>query len=111
MFHHSLIGLGNQHFAAPISQQPKRTIMKLTPLVTCVFIAIASASAQQLIYDNTLNFSGQVYLNGGAANQAGNTITRLVADDITPLSGYAGMPIQTISFSVGNLNPVAVSAR
>src|SRR4051812_11160069 len=87
--------------------------MKLTLRIlgACVFAALASASAQQLIYDNTLNFSGQVFLNGGAANQSGNTITRLVADDITPLSGYAGMPIQTISFSVANLNPVAVSAR
>jgi hypothetical protein len=86
--------------------------MKLTlRILACTLAALASASAQILIYDNTLNFSGQVFLNGGAANQSGNTITRLVADDITPLSGYAGMPIQTISFSVANLNSVAVSAR
>ena len=74
--------------------------------------AVASVSAQELfVYRNLDNYSGQSYANGGATTQSGNTITRLVADDLTPLSGFAGQTISNIYFSVANLNTVAVSAR
>ena len=77
-----------------------------------LFAAVASVSAQELfVYRNLDNYSGQSYANGGAATQSGNTITRLVADDLTPLSGFAGQTISNIYFSVANLNTVAVSAR
>jgi hypothetical protein len=72
---------------------------------------LASASAQVLIYDNTITSAGGSFYNGGATTIAGNTITRLVADDITPLSGYAGQTVANIWFSVANNNSVAVSAR
>ena len=71
----------------------------------------ASATAQQLIYQDTTTFTGNAFFNGGSANQAGNTITRLMADDSTPLTGYAGQSATSIFFSVANGNNVAVSAR
>jgi PEP-CTERM motif len=90
--------------------------MKLTLrlLVACMAaaFALASASAQELfIYNNTLSNTGSFFPNGGAALVGANTITRLVADDLTPIGGYAGMPIDNLYFSVVNANAGAVSAR
>jgi hypothetical protein len=62
-------------------------------------------------YSNVDNFSGASFVAGGAANQAGNTITRLAADDITPAAGFSGSNISRITFSVANLNSANVSAR
>lgn len=62
-------------------------------------------------YSNVTSFLGQAYANGGAADQAGNAISRLVADDITPLGTFAGQSVTSFTFSVANLNTVAVSAR
>ncbi len=60
-------------------------------------------------YSNVTNFSGSAFSHGGAAVQAGNTITRLVADDINMI---AALPTVTqITFSVTNLNTVPVVAR
>src|SRR5215813_6564653 len=87
--------------------------MKLTlrMLVACL-LALASASAQELfIYNDTTVNTGSYFPNGGAALVGANTITRLVADDITPISGYSGMAISNIYFSVINGNATAVSAR
>lgn len=90
--------------------------MKLTPklLGACVALAaaLASASAQELfIYNDTTVNTGSFFPNGGASVVGANTITRLVADDLTPISGYAGMPIDNLYFSVVNGNAAAVSAR
>ena len=62
------------------------------------------------VYDNT-TFVGSAFINGGAANQSGNTITRMVLDDLTPIPGYAGSPITQITFSVANFNAAVISAR
>jgi hypothetical protein len=62
-----------------------------------------------LDYSNVTNFLGLASVHGGAENQAGNIITRLLADDITPASGGTG--VTQMKFSVANLNDVAVSAR
>lgn len=90
--------------------------MKLTlrTLVASILVvgALVSASAQELfIYNNTVNSTGSFYANGGASLVGANTITKLVADDLTLTSGYAGMPIDNIYFSVVNANATAVSAR
>jgi hypothetical protein len=75
-------------------------------------LALASASAQELfIYNNTTVNTGSFFPNGGAALVGANTITRLVADDLTTIPGYAGMPVNNIYFSVVNANAAAVSAR
>src|SRR6266850_2577846 len=87
--------------------------MKLTlrMLVACL-LALASASAQELfIYDNTTINTGSYFPNGGAALVGANTITTLVADDLTPVSGFAGMAVNNIYFSVVNANAAVVSAR
>jgi hypothetical protein len=62
-------------------------------------------------YANVTNFSGFAFSNAGAANQSGNTITTLVADDITPTGIGAGFDVASFTFSVSNLNSVNVSAR
>ncbi len=89
---------------------PLRNRLSLIPALTLA-ATIVSASAQVLVYDNTITSAGGNFYNGGATTISGNTITRLVADDITPLSGYAGLTMSSISFSVANNNSVAVSAR
>ncbi|HRF59230.1 MAG TPA: PEP-CTERM sorting domain-containing protein [Fimbriimonadaceae bacterium] len=60
------------------------------------------------IYNNIRDTFAGVAPSGGAALQSGNTITKLLADDIVPV-GAGG--IVEFWFTVGNLNSVAVSAR
>jgi hypothetical protein len=85
---------------------------KIACVAALAFLAtVASTSAQIFAYDNTETSSSGFFLNGGSANQSGNTITRLVADDITPAAGFGGMTIDRIYFSVHNENAAAVSAR
>lgn len=63
-------------------------------------------------YDNTTNFLGQAFANGGAQNQSGNTITRLVADDLRGIHPFfVGKQVTQMTFAVANLNATAVSAR
>src|SRR5438034_544791 len=74
---------------------------------------LGRAPAQVIVYDNTTiaNFSGFGYPNGGATLIAGDTITRMVADDIVPVQAAIGQAITSITFSIGNFNAVAVTAR
>lgn len=89
----------------------KLTLRTLAACAATAF-ALASASAQELfIYDNTTANTGSFFANGGAALVGANTITTLVADDLTPISGYGGMAVSNIYFSVVNGNATAVSAR
>lgn len=69
---------------------------------------VAGRATPGAVYSNVDNFTGNAYANGGAANQAGNTITTLVADDIL-MAGPSS--ITSFTFSVANFNTVAVSAR
>lgn len=86
--------------------------MKSRLILLAVLCLALTAQAQELfIYNNTVSNTGSFYPNGGAALVGANTITRLVADDMTPISGYAGMPINNLYFSVANANVAAVSAR
>lgn len=76
--------------------------------------AIAGVLAPNAIvgaYSNVTNFLGSGFAPGGAALQSGNTITRLVADDLTPNPVYAGLDVVSISFALVNLNPAAVTFR
>jgi len=76
-----------------------------------VAVTTAGVQADTVVYNNLTTFSGFAYANGGATNQAGNTITTMVADDITPGAGLVGSTINSFTFTVANLNAVAVSAR
>lgn len=72
----------------------------------------ASDRSNNPYYDNTVNFLGQAFANGGATNQAGNTITRLVADDLRGIHPFfVGKSVTSITFSVANLNTTSVSVR
>ena len=63
-------------------------------------------------YSNIDTFTGSGFSHGGAAVLSGNTITRMVMDDLTFALPYlAGQNISSFTFSVTNLNTVAVSAR
>lgn len=70
-----------------------------------------STNVATLAYSNTASFLGQAFVNGGTANQSGNLITRLVADDLTPAAGMGGLPVIQFTFSVANLNGAAVAFR
>jgi hypothetical protein len=80
-------------------------------LLVGLCLALSTQAQELFIYNNTVSNTGSFFPNGGAALVGANTITRLVADDLTPISGYAGMPINNIYFSVVNANAGAVSAR
>jgi hypothetical protein len=73
--------------------------------------AAAKSPGQVIVYDNTTNSSTNAFQNGGATDLSGDTITRYVADDITPLTGFAGRSITQFRLSVANLNTAAVTAR
>lgn len=62
-------------------------------------------------YSNLATFSGQAFPHGGTQNQSGNLITRLVADDVTPMGAAAGADVTELRFSVANLNASSVSVR
>lgn len=63
------------------------------------------------IYDmDDIAVSGS-FLNGGAAVQSGNTITRMVMDDCTTAAYTYGSFITRLYFSVVNANTVSVAAR
>lgn len=77
----------------------------------CAAVAVSTAaSAQTVTYNNLTTFTGQVFSNGGSVNQAGNTITRMVADDINIASPTTSR-MTSFTFTVTNLNATAVSAR
>jgi Secretion system C-terminal sorting domain len=62
------------------------------------------------IYSDVTTFSGSGAANGGAALQAGNTITTLVADSLG-LIGSPPFSVGAFKFSVVNFNAVNVLAR
>jgi hypothetical protein len=89
----------------------RRVATPLFALGLAALLSPAAARADVLLYSNTTNFLGFGYSNGGAANQAGDTITSMVADDITAGAGLGGLAVNQFGFSVVNFNAAAVSAR
>jgi hypothetical protein len=67
------------------------------------------AQASYTLYDNTATFSGNVYAGGGASG-IGTVSTAMFADDITVASNPTGYAVNSISFSLGNLNSTSASA-
>jgi len=84
-------------------------LLKNAPLGSSITVGPASFVGQ-LAYDNYVT-TGPNFANGGATNVAGNFITRLLADDITPNAALAGADVREMRFSVVNLNASAVNAR
>jgi len=62
-------------------------------------------------YSNLASFLGTALNNGGVTPSGAGQVTVLVADDLTPLPGYAGVDVTSFKWTVTNLNPVGVSAR
>lgn len=67
-------------------------------------------SGDPIAYSNLTGFQAAGIRHGGSALQGTNTITKLIADDLTPV-GNAGLPVTEITFSVANFNTFAVSVR
>src|SRR5262249_44222196 len=89
---------------------------KFALLAAVAFVGLEMSATQgqaQAInaYSNVTTFSGQSVLNGGATNQAGNTITNMVMDDLTFDPSDAGLTVSNIVFSVRNNDAAAVTAR
>ena len=66
------------------------------------------AAAQTTVYSDTTTFGGQAFSNGGAT--AATPTTAMVADDITPIAGFAGDQVTAFTFSFANLNTTSVTA-
>lgn len=71
----------------------------------------AIQSAPAFAYDNTTFYQGFVYSPGGATLIGANTITELVADDITFAPGQGNKAITQIYFALSNRNATPVAAR
>lgn len=70
-----------------------------------------SVSAVTTAYSNVTNFLGSAFANGGATVISGNTITKLVADDLVPAGGFGGLNVAGFTFSVANFGASATTAR
>ncbi|GAB4129996.1 MAG: hypothetical protein Fur0036_16780 [Fimbriimonadaceae bacterium] len=73
--------------------------------------AVAMSSAQALMYDSIPASVTSFYAPGGATDQAGNIITRLIADDLDLVDAFAGQQITGFSFTLVNANTTQVSFR
>lgn len=80
-------------------------------LALALLVIANNLRADFIAYQNTTNFVGSAFSNGGAALQGANTITRLVADDISLFNAPGPRTVSEFTFSVTNLNAVTVSAR
>lgn len=81
-------------------------------LVAAVALAIATpAAAQTTAYDNTGTFQGFNVVSSPAATQGSNTITGVLADDITFAPGSAGRTVTAVTVAAANQNGTAVTVR
>jgi hypothetical protein len=76
-------------------------LVVLTPASPC----------QVVVYSNHTGTPAGAFPNGGAATQGTNTITLLVADDISPISAAVGQSVTQFTFSAANQNPTPVTVR
>jgi hypothetical protein len=79
-------------------------------MLLCAGLATASASVVTA-YDDTANFGGNGFANGGATLSGNNTSTHLVADDLHYDTGLGGLSVVNFRYSVANFNSQAVTAR
>jgi PEP-CTERM motif len=72
------------------------------------FLVFATCAQATVIYDNT-TILGFGYAGGGATMLNGSLVTNVVADDITPAAGSAGMGVTSFTYSIQNFNSVVVT--
>ncbi len=73
--------------------------------------AATPAAAQPVAYDNTSHFQGFNLISSPAQTQGSNTITAVLADDITFAPGSAGQTVTAITVGAANQNGTAVTVR
>jgi hypothetical protein len=88
----------------------------LKPITLCAFAAALFAAAivhadDVTVYSNFTTYGNNGVLNEGASEIGGDDITSLVADDITPISGYSGDSVDALEFTVLNNNSSSVTFR
>ncbi len=93
------------------TQKPCTGLLRHAALAGFALAALTAAPAAfaqtTTVYSDTANFTGRGFLNGGASGTGSTSLTNLVADDITPITGFAGSEVTTFSFSAANFNTTA----
>jgi hypothetical protein len=92
-------------------RRPILRLARLGLLVVATLASVTPARSDVVLYSNITTFTGFGVTNGGAANVAGDNITTMLADDITPGPGLGGGTVDDVVFSVLNFNAAPVSAR
>lgn len=87
----------------------KTRLLKHVPLGPNVTIGPASFVGTTA-YRNYFS-SGVTYENGGATLNGSNTVTRLLADDVTPLASEVGGDVRELKFTAVNIGITPVNAR
>jgi hypothetical protein len=81
-------------------------------LTGLVLLALTPASPGQVVaYSNRTGTPAGAFPKGGATTQGANTITRYVADDISPDPTFVGLSVTQFTFTAANQNASAVSVR
>jgi hypothetical protein len=70
-----------------------------------------AALLNRTVYSNLSNSTDFAHDSNGAANVGGNTITRMNADDIVAIPGFAGLSVTEFSCLVGNPADTPATAR
>jgi hypothetical protein len=73
--------------------------------------ALVPANAGPIVYSNITNSTGYFWAPDGAGTVVANTITKLAADDITPVAGYSGWEITRVTALIQNANTADVIIR
>jgi hypothetical protein len=76
-----------------------------------VLFAAAMAHADTTVYDNLTTPANNGVENAGATEIGGDDITTMVADDITPISGYSGDSVDAFEWTMTNNNSSTVTFR
>jgi hypothetical protein len=107
----ALFALATMPVSAAAAEQMavKTRLLKNVPLGSNASVGPASFVGP-VAYSNYFS-SGVTYENGGATNMAGNTVTRLLADDITPLASLIGGDVRELRFTAVNIGVTPVFAR
>jgi hypothetical protein len=78
-----------------------------------VLMCSSAHAAAVVVYSNLTTFGGSFYANGAttALGSPSADYTPFVADDISPITGYTGAPVTSITFTVVNAGAAAASAN
>jgi len=95
--------------AAAEQMAVKTRVLKNVALGSNVSVG-PSSFVGPVAYSNYFS-SGVNFANAGATNIAGNTVTRVLADDITPVAALIGGDVRELRFTTVNIGLTQVSTR